>query len=195
MFYYHYSETFNLNIWPVWGRTWYAYKAWVATGTENRTWRRHKQTCGPFRAGNYLWIVSSAGLRYWRFWIPRLCYTEWEYYLCNSGIWHGLEDQRLFYLVSAIFLNSSENCEPGKTFNLRRRNKGMKKLHSVELHYLYSSPNITGEKWGGWEESHLENMWYKRSTYRFLFGKPEGRRQLGRPKSRCEDNIKNLYPE
>ena len=29
-----------------------------------------------------------------------------------------------------------------------------------------------------------------RNTYRVLVGKPEGKRPLGRPRRRCEDNIK-----
>jgi hypothetical protein len=30
----------------------------------------------------------------------------------------------------------------------------------------------------------------KRNTYRILVGKTEGKRPLGRPRSRCEDDIK-----
>jgi hypothetical protein len=30
----------------------------------------------------------------------------------------------------------------------------------------------------------------KKSSYRILVGKPEGKRQLGRPRHRCVDNIK-----
>jgi hypothetical protein len=33
-------------------------------------------------------------------------------------------------------------------------------------------------------------MWKRRGAYRVLVGKPEGRRPLGRPKRRWEDNIK-----
>jgi hypothetical protein len=33
-------------------------------------------------------------------------------------------------------------------------------------------------------------MGEKRGVYRFLVGKPEGKRPLGRPGSRWEDNIK-----
>jgi hypothetical protein len=51
--------------------------------------------------------------------------------------------------VSAIFLNFSKNCDLGKIFNLRWCKKGMKRLHSMEFYYLFSSPNITGEKYGG----------------------------------------------
>jgi hypothetical protein len=33
-------------------------------------------------------------------------------------------------------------------------------------------------------------MGEKRNTYRILVGKPEGKRPLGRPRRRCEDNIR-----
>jgi hypothetical protein len=33
-------------------------------------------------------------------------------------------------------------------------------------------------------------MGEKQNAYRILVGKPEGRRQLGRPRRRCVDNIK-----
>jgi hypothetical protein len=35
----------------------------------------------------------------------------------------------------------------------------------------------------------------KRGAYRFLVGRPEGRRQLGRPRRRWEDNIKTDLQE
>jgi len=33
-------------------------------------------------------------------------------------------------------------------------------------------------------------MWQRRGSYRVLMGKPEGKRPLGRPRRRWEDNIK-----
>jgi hypothetical protein len=33
-------------------------------------------------------------------------------------------------------------------------------------------------------------MWKKRNAYRILVGKPEGKRQVGSPRRRWEDNIK-----
>jgi len=36
----------------------------------------------------------------------------------------------------------------------------------------------------------VERMAEGRGVYRILVGKPEGRRLLGRPRRRCEDNIK-----
>jgi hypothetical protein len=36
----------------------------------------------------------------------------------------------------------------------------------------------------------VARMWQGRGVYRFLVGKPEGKRPLGRPRRRWEDNIK-----
>jgi hypothetical protein len=35
----------------------------------------------------------------------------------------------------------------------------------------------------------------RKGTYRILVGKPEGKRPLGRPRCRCEDNIKTDLQE
>ena len=40
--------------------------------------------------------------------------------------------------------------------------------------------------WAG----HVARMGQRRGVYRVLVGKPEGKRPLGRPKHRCEANIK-----
>jgi len=67
-----------------------------------------------------------------------------------------------------------------------------RKLHNEELNYLYSSPNIVRViksrrmRWMG----HVVHMGEGRGMYRVLVGKPEGRRQLGRPRHRWKDNIK-----
>ena len=63
-----------------------------------------------------------------------------------------------------------------------------RKLHNAELHALYSSPNTIRSlksrrlRWARIEQS--------RNSYRVLVGKPEGKRPLGSPGRRCEDNIK-----
>jgi hypothetical protein len=65
-------------------------------------------------------------------------------------------------------------------------------LHNDELHSLYSSPNIVRViksrrmMWAG----HVARMGEGRNVYRVLVGRPEGKRPLGRPRRRCEDNIK-----
>ena len=67
-----------------------------------------------------------------------------------------------------------------------------RKLHNEELNNLYSSPNIVRViksrrmKWAG----HVARMGEGRGVCRVLVGKPEGRRPLGRPRRRWEDNIR-----
>jgi hypothetical protein len=68
---------------------------------------------------------------------------------------------------------------------------GWRKLHNEELRDLYSSPSIIriiklGMRWVG----HVARMGEKRNAYRLLEGKPEGKRQLGRPRRRWVDNIR-----
>jgi hypothetical protein len=66
------------------------------------------------------------------------------------------------------------------------------KLHNDELHSLYSSPNIVRViksrkmRWAG----HVALNGEGRGVYRVLVGRPEGKRPLGRPRYRWEDNIK-----
>jgi len=46
-------------------------------------------------------------------------------------------------------------------------------------------------RWTG----HVARMGERRGVYRVLVGKPEGKRPLGRPRRRCEDNIKTDLQE
>jgi hypothetical protein len=68
----------------------------------------------------------------------------------------------------------------------------VEKLHNKELSYLFSSPSIfriiksKRMRWAG----HVARMGEKRSMYRLLVRKPEGKRPLGRPRHRWVDNIK-----
>jgi hypothetical protein len=67
-----------------------------------------------------------------------------------------------------------------------------RKLHNEELNNLYSSPNIVQaikSRRRGWVR-HVARMGERRGVYRVLVGKPEGRRPLGRPRHRWEDNIR-----
>jgi hypothetical protein len=67
-----------------------------------------------------------------------------------------------------------------------------RRLHNEELNDLYSSPNALPViksrrmKWAG----HVARMDEGIGAYRILVGRPEGRRPLGRPRRRWEDNIK-----
>jgi hypothetical protein len=66
------------------------------------------------------------------------------------------------------------------------------KLHNDELHSLYSSPNIVRvikSRRLRWAE-HVARIWEGRGVYRVLVGRPEGKRPLGRPRRRWEDNNK-----
>jgi hypothetical protein len=67
-----------------------------------------------------------------------------------------------------------------------------RKLHNDELHDLHFSPNIVRVinsrrmRWAG----HVARMGEGRGAYRVLVGRSEGKRPLGRPRSRWENNIK-----
>jgi hypothetical protein len=66
-----------------------------------------------------------------------------------------------------------------------------RKLHSGELHILYSSPDIVRRiksrrmRWAG----HVARMGEERNVCRVLVGKREGKRPLGRQRRRWEDGI------
>jgi hypothetical protein len=68
---------------------------------------------------------------------------------------------------------------------------GWRKLHNEELYGLYSSPSIVRVikarrmRWAG----HVAHTGEVRGAYNILVGRPEGRRPLGRPRRRWEDNI------
>jgi hypothetical protein len=74
----------------------------------------------------------------------------------------------------------------------REKDGSWRKFHNDELHSLYSSPNIVRVI------KSMRMLWARhvactgewRGVYRVLVGKPEGKRPLGRPRHRWEDNIK-----
>jgi hypothetical protein len=87
----------------------------------------------------------------------------------------------------------TENRVLRRIFGPKREEDGSwRKLHSDELHSLYSSPNIVRViksrrmSWAG----HVARMEEGRDVYRVLVGRPEGKRPLGKPRRRWEDNIK-----
>jgi hypothetical protein len=65
-------------------------------------------------------------------------------------------------------------------------------LHNDELHSLYSSPNIVRviKSRRLRRVGHVAHMGEGRGVYRVLVGRPEGKRPLGSPRRRWEDNIK-----
>ena len=72
-----------------------------------------------------------------------------------------------------------------------------RKLHNEELSDLYSSPNIVQViksrrmKWAGNAACVLK----REGVYGGIVGKPVGKRPLGRPRHRWEDNIKTDLQE
>jgi hypothetical protein len=67
-----------------------------------------------------------------------------------------------------------------------------RKLHSEELHNLYSSPDIIRQvksrrmRWAG----HMARMGEEIKVYKVLVGKPELKRPIGRVRRRWEDGIR-----
>ena len=67
-----------------------------------------------------------------------------------------------------------------------------RKLHNEELNDLHTSPNIVQViksiimRWAG----HVARMGERRGVFRVWVGKLAGKRPLGRPRCRWEDNIK-----
>jgi hypothetical protein len=85
-------------------------------------------------------------------------------------------------------LRVSENRVLRRIFGPKREEDGSwRKLHNDEIHSLYSSPNIFRVIIS---KGHMARMGEGRSVCRILVGRPEGKRSLGRPGRRGEDNIK-----
>jgi len=67
-----------------------------------------------------------------------------------------------------------------------------RKLNNEKFNVLYSSPKffriikLRRMRWAG----HVVRMWETGGVYRVLAGKPEGKKQLGRPRRRWKDNIR-----
>jgi len=67
-----------------------------------------------------------------------------------------------------------------------------RELHNEELNDVHCSTNIVrviksrSIRWAG----HVARMGERRGVYTVLMGRPEGKRPLGRPRRRWEDNIK-----
>ena len=74
----------------------------------------------------------------------------------------------------------------------RNENVEWRRLHNEELHILHRSPNIVRViksrrlRWAG----HVAIKEEGRSAFKILTGKPTGKRPLGRPRRRWEDNIR-----
>jgi hypothetical protein len=67
-----------------------------------------------------------------------------------------------------------------------------RKLHNEELHDLYCSPNIVRviKSRRMWLAGHVARMGKREVCVWFLVGKHEGKRPMGKPRRRWEDNIR-----
>jgi hypothetical protein len=106
------------------------------------------------------------------------------FYGCESWSFTLREEQRLRVFENRVLRRIFGPKRDQTTGEWRR-------LHNEELNDLYSSPNII------WITKsrrmrlagHVARMGEKRGAHRVLVGRPEGRRPLGRPRRRWEDNI------
>jgi hypothetical protein len=77
------------------------------------------------------------------------------------------------------------------TAGKREEDGSWRKLHNDELHILYSSPNIVrmikSKRMTG--AGHMASVGEGRGVYRVLVRRPGGKRPLGRPRRRWENNI------
>ena len=79
-----------------------------------------------------------------------------------------------------------------RIFGPKRDGNGECRRLYNELHSLYRSPNIVRViksrrlRWAG----HVTRMEEGRSAFKILTAKPRGKRPLGRPRRRWEDNIR-----
>ena len=110
----------------------------------------------------------------------------------SSKTWYGCETWSLT-LREECKLMVFENRILRRIFGPKRDENGeWRRLHNEELHSLYRSPNIVRLiksrrlRWAG----HVARMEESRSALKILTGKPTGKRPLGRPRCRWEDNIR-----
>ena len=86
----------------------------------------------------------------------------------------------------SLTVREFENRILRRIFGLKRDKNGEgKRLQNEELHSLYRPPNIVRviKSRLGWA-SHIARI------NEILTGKPSGKRPLGKPRHRCEDNIR-----
>ena len=114
--------------------------------------------------------------------------TDINYVLCNICVQYTLtlrEERRLRVFENRVLRRVFGPKSDEVTGEWR-------KLHNEELSNMYSLPNIVRVvksrrmRWVG----HVASMGEGRGVHRVLVGKPEGKRPLGRPRRRWEDNNK-----
>jgi len=106
-------------------------------------------------------------------------------YGCETWSLKLREDHRLRVFVKRVLRRLFGPKRDGVT-------RGWRKLHNEVLNVLCSAPNIAWViksrkiRWA----NHVACMRERRSVYRVLVVKPEGKRPIGSPRCRWEDNIK-----
>ena len=108
--------------------------------------------------------------------------------LCGRGTWSFTlrEERRLRVFKNRVLKRIFVSKKDEVTGEWR-------KLHNVGLNKLYCLPNTVRtikSRRMRWME-HVARMGEKRGVYRILLGKPEGKRPLGTPRSRWEDDNNN----
>jgi len=132
---------------------------------------------------------------FWQYsWVLAVClvHISLTLYIILPVVLYGYETWSLTFREKCR-LRVYENRGMRRIFRLKSDEvtRKWRKLHNEELNDLYSSPTTVlmiksrRIRWMG----HVARMGEKRGVYRFLVGKPEGKRPIGRP-SRWEDNIK-----
>jgi hypothetical protein len=133
----------------------------------------------------YTWyrVYSIHDIEYRVYIVHSIQYTWYPYYFMGNWSLTLREERRLGVFENRVLrriFGPKRNVVTGE----RRR------LHNEEFHDLYS-PTIVrviksrNMRWMG----HVARVGEGRDMYRVLVGKPEGRRPLGRPRRRWENNI------
>jgi hypothetical protein len=133
-------------------------------------------------AGNYLYLIIQ--------FYPKTVILHVVLYGCGTWSLTLREEHRLRVFEKRVLR---------RIFRLKRVEVigGGGKQHNGELHNLYCSPSIIriiksrSIRW----TRHVAYMGAKRNAYRILVGKPEGKRPLGRPRDKWEDNIKTNFSD
>ena len=86
-----------------------------------------------------------------------------------------------------------KNCTPNivGVGSKRDADSEWRRIHNEELHTLYRLANIVKvikSRRLGWA-GHIAKTEEGRTAFKKVIGKPKGKRPLGRPRRRCEDNI------
>jgi len=107
-------------------------------------------------------------------------------------VWYGCETWSLTFRDERR-LRQFEDRVLRRIFGPKGKLTGeWRRLHNESLYYLHSSPSIMRViksrrmRWAG----QVARLGERNSVYRVLVGKPEGKRPLGRPRRRWENNIK-----